>query len=557
MKHARSLSGLSAGFFRAARFLVVLGFIVFSTLGRAQVPDYGYVSQFGGAGSGPGQFLGPPYALNWVSYDPTNSNILVEDGGNLRIEVFSAEGTYLFQFGTGGTGPGQFEGPAGVAVDAPTHDIVVGDGDGRIQVFDSAGRYLRQFGGAGSGDGQFMGMGSVVIDPVTRNIVIADLGNHRVQVFNWYGVYLGKFGSQGSGNGQFNYGLYLNVDPNTHNILVGDEINANLQAFDANGRYLWQFGSFGSGPGQFNNCPCGLAVDASDGNIVIGDYGNSRVQVVSASGQFLSEFGGPGNGDGEFNASNGPTGLDLDQATHEVVVLDRGNSRAEIFGLSAGSTPPPPACGPTHVALSVDPNTTTLSNPVFFSAQASIGSPYAGTVSFNVDGGGAACSATVQGLFASCLHPLNIGTHTIVAQYSGDGVNPPGCSAPQEVTILSDTAGQPTSTNCSITPETPVQGQPASVVCSISASGQAADSPEGSLAPTGYVEIDNGGLVVGYVPLRFGTAVLTAAFDGGNYALTTTYSGDGANAMSAASVPITVIAPADDIFSSEFDVARP
>jgi len=248
---------------------------------------------------------------------------------------------------------------------------VVADGGGRVQIFNWSGNYLSQFGSPGSGNGQFNDIGDVAIDPVNGNIVVSDIGNLRVQIFSASGVFLGKFGS----SAQFSYPDYLTIDPATHNILVGDELNANVQIFSSSGTFLRQFGSSGSGNGQFS-IPGGIAIDASTHDIIVVDYGNSRVQVFDADGNYLSQFGSSGTGDGQFDPGNGPTGLDIDQSTHDVVVLDRGGSRAEVFALS--SLPPPPTCGPTLVSLSIQPAMAALSESILFSAHSLCSRPMAG-----------------------------------------------------------------------------------------------------------------------------------------------------------------------------------
>jgi DNA-binding beta-propeller fold protein YncE len=43
--------------------------------------------------------------------------VYVADLGNNRVEIFNSKGTYLSQFGSKGTGNGQFYGPYGVAID--------------------------------------------------------------------------------------------------------------------------------------------------------------------------------------------------------------------------------------------------------------------------------------------------------------------------------------------------------------------------------------------------------------------------------------------------------
>lgn len=524
-----------------------------SAQSQATDHDYAYLRQFGSYGSGNGQFVGPTYNLNFVAVDPSTHNILVEDGGNSRVEIFSSDGTYLRQFGSQGTGNGQFEGVSGIAVDPLTHNIVVGDWSTRVEIFNSNGVYLSQFGSPGSGDGQFDGIAAIAIDPQTRHIVVADLNNARVQVFDASGHFLGKFGSYGSGQGQFIYGLYLAIDPDSHNILVGDELNSNVQIFSSTGTWLSAFGSYGIGNGQFSNAPGAIAVDAQTHNIMVEDYANNRVQVFDTNGNYLSQFGGVGGGNGQFNASNGPTGMDIDQSTHNLVVLDRGNSRAEIFGLT--TQPPPPQCGPTEVSFSMDPPIAPQSESILFTAEAEIMAPFAGTVSFVVDGTGTTCTANMNGITASCLHPLQTGMHSVVATYSGDGHNPAGCSAAQTITIVADGAQNSTNPSCTLTPDPAVQGQGIASMCVVAPGNGVMDiKPDGDGgSPTGYLTVADGGNVIGYVPLFDGIAYFETVLGGGSHALSSSYSGDGTYAASVNTQTIVVNIPSDDVFYSGFE----
>jgi len=66
-------------------------------------------------------------------------NIYVADTRNKRIQKFTAEGSYIDEWGTYGKAPGQFDQPHDVALD-PWGNIYVADADGpdhnnRVQVF--------------------------------------------------------------------------------------------------------------------------------------------------------------------------------------------------------------------------------------------------------------------------------------------------------------------------------------------------------------------------------------------------------------------------------------
>ena len=66
-----------------------------------------------------------------------------------------------------------------------------------------ADRHLHlQWGTSGSGDGQFSNPLGVTTDPA-GNVYVADAGNDRIQKFTSAGTFLTKWGTDGSGDGQF------------------------------------------------------------------------------------------------------------------------------------------------------------------------------------------------------------------------------------------------------------------------------------------------------------------------------------------------------------------
>jgi DNA-binding beta-propeller fold protein YncE len=80
-----------------------------------------------------------------VAFAP-NGDFYVSDGyaGN-RVVKFSHEGKYLLEWGTRGTGPGQFELPHNVVVDAAGKVYVSDRETQRIEVFDSTGHFLKEW----------------------------------------------------------------------------------------------------------------------------------------------------------------------------------------------------------------------------------------------------------------------------------------------------------------------------------------------------------------------------------------------------------------------------
>jgi sugar lactone lactonase YvrE len=277
-----------------------------------------YLGQWGSWGSGEGQFASPRGVA--VASDGT---VYVTDGGNDRIQRFSATGDYLEQWGSGGLGEGQFDYPSGVAVAADGMVYVADLGNDRIQYFSATGDYLGQWGSYGSVEGQFNSPSGMTVGP-DGTAYVADTYNDRIQYFSATGDYLGQWGSYGSGEGQFDYPYDVAV-ASDGTVYVADLGNDRIQYFSATGDYLGQWGSAGSGEGQFSY-PDGVAV-ASDETVYVVDRDNDRIQYFSATGDYLGQWGNEGSGEGQFNS---PSGVAV-ASDGTVYVADASNFRIQYF----------------------------------------------------------------------------------------------------------------------------------------------------------------------------------------------------------------------------------
>lgn len=75
-----------------------------------------------------------------------DGSFYVSDGyRNTRIMKFAPDGTFLFQWGSKGIGPGQFDLPHAVSLDAAGRVYVADRSNARVQVFDPVGRFLREW----------------------------------------------------------------------------------------------------------------------------------------------------------------------------------------------------------------------------------------------------------------------------------------------------------------------------------------------------------------------------------------------------------------------------
>ena len=300
-----------------ALFLLA-GLLAMVTPLRADNPP-SFLFQWGSQGSGNGQFTGP----QGLAIDSSN-NVYVADQINSRIEKFDGNGSFLTQWGSFGSGNGQFNGPEGIAIDSSNNVYVTDFSNDRVEKFDGNGNYLTQWGSQGTGNGQFRDPGGIAVDS-SNNVYVADGSNSRIEKFDGNGNYLTQWGSFGSGNGQFEDPFGIAVD-SSNNVYVVDNSNSRVEKFDSNGNFLTTWGSSGSGNSQFQY-PQGIALDSGN-NVYVADSGNDRIEKFTSNGIYLTRWGSVGSGNGQFEE---PDGIALDRSGTVVYVADIDNNRIEVF----------------------------------------------------------------------------------------------------------------------------------------------------------------------------------------------------------------------------------
>ena len=291
-----------------------------------------YSAQFGSQGSGNGQFNHP----GDIAID-SSGHLFVLDQGNDRVEVFNEEGGYLRQFGSEGSGAGQMSGPDGLALDSKGDVWVVDTGNGRVEEFNGEGVFVKTVGAGEVGSAE-----GIAVDR-HDDVWVAETYQGRLAVFNNEGHRLKTVGSKGSGAGQLGEPEGLAVDREGH-VLVADWANNRVEEFNEAGEYIRQFGSAGSGNGEISH-PYGIAADEND-DVWVGEVGNDRVQEFAEDGEYISQLGTPGSEPGELSLSY-PIGLVVD-AARDVWVTDSGNNRVEEWASSAiapSNTIPPDVTG--------------------------------------------------------------------------------------------------------------------------------------------------------------------------------------------------------------------
>jgi RHS repeat-associated protein len=305
-----------------------------------------YFYQFGTEGTGNGQFKGPA----GTTVD-SSGNVWVVDSGNNRIEKFQEPGKFLASYGSTGTGTGQFKSPTGVVINPSTGKVYVVDtGNNRVQILDSAGKYVSQFGTAGTGNGQFKEPTGIAVSTEENAIYVVDKGNNRIELFNLTtNAYAGKYGSNGTELGQVKSPTGVAAGPNSNlnegRITVTDTGNNRGEGIVTSlcSLLCTQFGSAGSGNGQFSS-PWGLTMAASSRAFVV-DSGNNRVQEFY-NGEYKSQFGSNGSGYfGQFKAPKWISEATTGTYSGGLYISDSGNNRVVLA--SPARVPDPPMTAPT------------------------------------------------------------------------------------------------------------------------------------------------------------------------------------------------------------------
>lgn len=273
-----------------------------------------YTTQFGSTGSGEGQFRGP-----FSSAIDGSGDLWVTDRYNNRIEKFSSNQKYMAAYGSEGSGNGQYREPWGIDINQSTGNVYVSDtGNNRIEEMSSSGTFIRTFGTAESG--KLNKPAGLRIDS-SGNVWVADEGDNRIVEFSSTGTFIATYGSEGSGNGQFNGPTEIAFSG--ANLYVTDLRNDRVQELSPTGSYIRQFGIEGSNSGEFYG-PVGIAADAA-GNLYVADNANGRVEEFSAAGAFRASFGSNGSGEGQLSY---PQGISIN-AAGDMYVIDTDNNRLE------------------------------------------------------------------------------------------------------------------------------------------------------------------------------------------------------------------------------------
>ncbi|RMH34129.1 MAG: 6-bladed beta-propeller [Nitrospirae bacterium] len=292
---------------------------------------YTVISTWGKQGRGPGAFDGPfDVAVDAEGF------VYVTDAGNRRVQKFTPDGTFVHQWGNQRSASAVFRKPTGIAV-GPDHTIFVADYMmDTIAVFTDDGTLLTRWGRSGHGPGELDSPAGVAVS-ADGTVYVADEYNFRIQKFTSEGRFLLAWGKKGKVNvvisalnfllpedreGELYYPARVAVGPDRL-IYVADSYNNRVQVFTPQGKFVRKWGGLGIWSGRFR-VSSGIAFDRH-GHVLVADFYNNRVQVFEPDGRYVTQFGKAGSKPGQFD---GPTGL-ASSPTGDIYVADFHNHRIQ------------------------------------------------------------------------------------------------------------------------------------------------------------------------------------------------------------------------------------
>jgi len=309
--------------------------------------------------------------LRGVAVDEAHDAIYVVDARVSQIEKFRMDGTPVLNWGSTGTGPGQFgDGGRQVAVDSDGNVWAPDFSNTRLMKFDPGGALLGTYPDPAqpAPAGGFARVIDVAVEPATGDVFAVEFQNHRFQRFHTDGTFVGVWGSRSSDPPYgMNWPRGIAVDPATSNLWVADTLEDCVRVYDPAMNFLFQIGTVhdtttgnfkgpmdiefyggkafvsdqaggrlkvfdpatGTELSSISRAQTGVAINPDNGDIYIVAATTRKVFRYNAAGTLLGSWGTAGTGDGQFQ-----TPWDIDISGGVIYITDTVLDRVQAFTLS-------------------------------------------------------------------------------------------------------------------------------------------------------------------------------------------------------------------------------
>ena len=241
--------------------------VVVSPAGDVYIASEGHVQYFSNAGSYQGEWELPdsPFRFGFfgLAIGP-DGMVFSADHSAGRVYEFSPQGRLL----------SEWEAQVGPLAVSPNGDIYASTGR-RIQRYDVKGNLLGEWGSYGTGDGEFRVPLDLAVGP-DGTVYVLDSEFGGVQYFTAEGSFLGRWGTEGRKYGRYTRPSAIAVGPDGKVFVCEDtavRTNSRFDYFTSTGSFL---GTFDLPEWRGTDYGPGMAV-APDGTVYISDRNNGRI----------------------------------------------------------------------------------------------------------------------------------------------------------------------------------------------------------------------------------------------------------------------------------------
>ncbi|HST33213.1 MAG TPA: NHL repeat-containing protein [Solirubrobacteraceae bacterium] len=251
----------------------------------------------------------------------SGGTVLVTDGDNDLIKLYTSNGSFLESWGYAGRPPrlGALENPQGLAVDSSDGSTLVADADNhRVQRFDARGLAEAEFGAPG--EGELIAPGGIA-EASDGSFWVADTGADRVDHFAPSGNLLESVGPTGNGFTRLSEPTDIAIGGDG-TMYVTDRGNNRVVELSASGSFIRAFDGNGSATGRLKD-PAGVAIDGT--SLFVVDEGHDRVVRFGLEGASEGAWGQEGSGPGRFRSPEGVNAT----VGGDLLVADTGNYRIQ------------------------------------------------------------------------------------------------------------------------------------------------------------------------------------------------------------------------------------
>ena len=343
--------------------------------------SYSLIKQWGSRGSGNGQF-----ALPWSLALDSSNNVYVSDLNNQRIQKFDAAGNFITLWSIGG-----YNYATGVATDTSNnvyvyHVYAQSSPISQVEKYTSNGDLIKSWGVPNPPGPNVNDVQTAIAVDSSNNVYASN--NDTIFKFTSDGTFIKSWGSSGKRIGQFNQIVGLATD-SLNNVYVTDKYNGRVEKFTSDGDFIK----------AWNCCnaePQGIATDKSN-NVYVTVYNDGGIFKFTSDGDFVTSWAAPS----AYGVAIDPSGK---------VYVSSGLDNIQVYAPT--SSPPQ-----TRITSAADANGnavqsggSTVSTSITFQVTATPGTPIAG-FQCSLDGSSFSSCASMSPATIS-YNNLAVGQHT-------------------------------------------------------------------------------------------------------------------------------------------------